>query len=183
MRIQLKNTVMPNFDFEQVGIKFDWKVLDIKPKETMSQVPAPEPIPIKRGNYGHPVRIQPSVARIKPQGIKKHFDYIVGDGEYQFTAYEKPPEVVGGHELLKRRTRYPRNALNMGIEDSLTVLILINEKGEIENFSVIKQPNHKNLGFWVAIYRAVNSVKWKPALQRDRPVKVWFAIPFKFKIE
>lgn len=183
MRLELKPIETPNYNVEQLGIKFDWEVLDIKPKEIMSQASAPEPIPIKQGDYGQPTRIAPIVTRIKSQPLKGRFDYIAGDGEFQFTPYEKPPEVVGGYQMLKRRTRYPRNALNMGIEDSLTVLILVNEKGEIENFNVIKKPTHENMGFWVAIYRAVNSVKWKPAKQRDKAVGVWLAIPFKFRIK
>ncbi|RMF56682.1 MAG: energy transducer TonB, partial [Calditrichaeota bacterium] len=31
--------------------------------------------------------------------------------------------------------------------------------------------------------QAIKSVRWKPAKQRDRPVKVWVGIPVIFKLK
>lgn len=34
-----------------------------------------------------------------------------------------------------------------------------------------------------AAVNAIKSVKWKPAMQRDKPVEVWVAVPVEFRLK
>lgn len=97
-----------------------------------------------------------------------------------FVPYDKPPEPVGGLQAIMENLEYPEIARVSGVEGVTILYLLIDENGEIQNVKIAK-----SMGFDVcdqAAIEAVKKVKWKPAMQRDTPVKVWFGVPIAFQL-
>ncbi|RMF69444.1 MAG: energy transducer TonB [Calditrichaeota bacterium] len=100
---------------------------------------------------------------------------------YVFVPYDEAPYPIGGYEAIKKRLRYPEIARKAGIEGRVVVGVLIDEHGNPRKTQILKDSGSR-VGFEEAAEAAVMSVKWKPAKQRDRPVKVWVSIPINFKL-
>ncbi len=99
--------------------------------------------------------------------------YEEPEPEYEFIAVEQKPRVI------KRVTPvYPELAQKVGAEGLVVVKVLINTKGEVEKVKVIKS----NPLLDEAALTAVRQFKFQPGKQRDRYVKVWMSIPFRFKL-
>ena len=63
----------------------------------------------------------------------------------------------------------------------MIIYVLVDRKGNVVDTKVIKSLGAT--GCDEAAISAIKSVKWKPAMQRDKPVKVWVAIPVIFKLK
>ncbi len=98
-----------------------------------------------------------------------------------FVAYDEAPSPIGGFVAIQRALRYPEIARKAGIEGRVIVQVQISVKGRVVNAKVIKSLGHS--GCDEAAIKAIKTVKWKPALQRDKPVEVWVAIPVIFKLK
>ncbi|MDZ7374381.1 MAG: energy transducer TonB [candidate division KSB1 bacterium] len=98
-----------------------------------------------------------------------------------FVAYDSPPEPIGGFEAIQRNLVYPEIARKAGVEGRVIVHVLVDERGNVVETKILKSLG--NNGCDEAAVAAIKSVKWKPAMQRDRPVKVWVAIPVIFKLK
>ncbi len=73
---------------------------------------------------------------------------------------------------------YPELAKKAGIEGKVTIKVLIDTRGEVEDTEVLE--SHPLLDESALI--AARQYKFTPAKQRDRIVKVWLSIPFHFKL-
>ncbi|MFQ5823844.1 MAG: energy transducer TonB [bacterium] len=102
------------------------------------------------------------------------------EGAAIFVAYDEPPQPIGGFAAIQRALKYPEIARKVGIEGRVIVHVLVSEKGEVIQTKILKSLGHS--GCDEAAVTAIRSVKWKPALQRDKPVKVWVSIPVIFKL-
>ncbi len=94
---------------------------------------------------------------------------------YEFFAVEVKPKVVKQVE-----PEYPELARKAGIEGRVFVKVLVNEQGRVDTVIVLKATNP------IFIKPAVAAAKqfvFTPGRQRDKPVKVWVAIPFIFRLE
>jgi protein TonB len=98
-----------------------------------------------------------------------------------FVPYDDPPNPVGGFAAIQRNLKYPEIARKAGVEGKVVVHVQISEKGAVVNTKILQSLG--NNGCDEAAVDAIKSVKWKPAMQRDRPVKVWVAIPVVFKLK
>jgi protein TonB len=100
---------------------------------------------------------------------------------FAFVPHDEPPKPVGGMAAVLRNIEYPEIARRAGVEGSVLLYVQVDEKGEIVNTRVMKL---EGLDVFVtAAIKAVKSVKWKPAMQRDRPVKVWASVPIEFVLK
>jgi protein TonB len=100
--------------------------------------------------------------------------------ELPFVAFDKPPIPIGGYGALAKNVKYPEIARKANVEGTLTIAAQIDEKGNVVATRILKSLGP--VGCDEAAEKAVRSVKWKPALQRDRKVKVWISIPIVFKL-
>ena len=98
-----------------------------------------------------------------------------------FWAYDEAPEPIGGFSAIYRALRYPEIARKAGIEGKVIVRALVSEKGQVVKTKIMKSLGHS--GCDDAAVNAIRSVKWKPAMQRDMPVKVWVAITVVFRLK
>jgi len=102
-------------------------------------------------------------------------DYLI-----VFVPYDEPPEPLGGFRAIQDNLVYPEFARRAGVEGKVVIWAQIDEKGNVVRTKVQKSlgPN----GCDEAAEEAIRLVKWKPAMQRDRPVKVWVAVPVDFRL-
>jgi protein TonB len=98
-----------------------------------------------------------------------------------FVAYDEPPHPIGGFAAIQNNLQYPEIARKAGVEGRVVVNVLIDEKGNVVDTKILKSLG--NNGCDEAAIAAIKSVKWKPAKQRDKPVKVWVGIPVVFMLQ
>jgi len=98
-----------------------------------------------------------------------------------FFAYDEPPEAIGGYGAIQRNLVYPEIARKAGVEGKVIVLAVIDEKGNVVRTQVVKSLG--NNGCDEAAIAAIRKTKWKPAMQRDKAVKVQISIPVVFKLK
>lgn len=97
-----------------------------------------------------------------------------------FVAYDEAPEPLGGFGAIQANLKYPEIARKAGVEGRVFVKVAIDENGNVFRTEIIKSLG--NNGCDEAAIEAIKKVKWKPAKQRDRAVKVWISIPVIFKL-
>ncbi len=98
-----------------------------------------------------------------------------------FVAYDEPPEPIGGFAAIQKNLVYPEIARKAGVEGRVYVQVIVDEKGNVVSANVTKSLG--NNGCDEAAIAAIKSVKWRPAKQRDKPVKVSVGIPVVFKLK
>ncbi|PWN06613.1 TonB family protein [Rhodohalobacter mucosus] len=103
-----------------------------------------------------------------------------GPKEDFFVVVEDMPELIGGLETLQRNIRYPQMARRAGIEGRVYVQFVINEQGEVEDPQVIRGIGG---GADEEALRVVREAKFKPGMQRGRPVRVQYSLPIFFKLQ
>lgn len=102
------------------------------------------------------------------------------DEEDFFTVVENMPELIGGLAGLQRNITYPEMARKAGIEGRVFLQFIVNEKGEVENPRVIRGIGG---GCDEEALKAIKKAKFKPGLQRGRPVRVQYNLPVVFKLQ
>lgn len=93
--------------------------------------------------------------------------------------YDNAPEPVGGYAAIQASLVYPQAALDNRIEGRVVLNLHIDKNGEINDIEILK-----SLGYECdeAAIRAVKSIKWTPAKQRDKGVMAWMGVPVVFKL-
>jgi periplasmic protein TonB len=102
-----------------------------------------------------------------------------------FFIVEEMPEFPGGEAALRRfianSIKYPQIAQENGIQGRVYVQFVVDRDGSITNASVARgvDPSLDKEAL-----RVVNSLpKWKPGLQRGKPVKVSYTVPINFVLQ
>tara|TARA_Y100001935_G_scaffold224416_1_gene200752 strand:+ start:160589 stop:161275 length:687 start_codon:yes stop_codon:yes gene_type:complete len=96
-----------------------------------------------------------------------------------FVVVENPPVLIGGIAGVQKKIKYPPIALKAGIEGRVIVQFVISAQGEVLNPVVIRGIGG---GCDEEAIRAIKQAKFKPGLQRGRPVSVRYTLPITFKI-
>lgn len=104
------------------------------------------------------------------------------DEQYEFVPYDEPPIMIGGLAALLKLIEYPELARKAGVEGKVTMSVLVDEEGKTVKVKVLKDSGI-NIGFEEAAIQALMKMKWKPAYQRDVPVKVWISVPVTFRLQ
>jgi len=97
-----------------------------------------------------------------------------------FSIVEVMPEPFGGPEVIKKKLIYPPKAKEYGIQGVVEVEVFIDELGEVTKATVKKGIGH---GCDESARIAVYYTKFKPGLQKGKPVKVQMVIPVEFKLQ
>lgn len=98
-----------------------------------------------------------------------------------FVAFDTPPVPIGGWNSLYQNLDYPMEARRAGIEGRVLVSVQVDEKGEVMATRLLKGVDTE-AGLDEAAMRAIEKLVFHPALQRDRPVKVWITVPVRFAL-
>ncbi|MCZ6820679.1 MAG: energy transducer TonB [Calditrichaeota bacterium] len=160
------------------------EVADIPPTEQFKRPPPPPkpsiPIPSESEDIPEDLTIEATtldLSDIPPPPPPPE----EGDGMNIFVPYDEAPSPIGGFRSIQKALKYPEIARKAGIEGRVIIQVLVSEKGKVIKTRVIKSLGHS--GCDEAAVKAIRGVKWKPALQRDKPVKVWVAIPVIFRLK
>jgi protein TonB len=105
--------------------------------------------------------------------------------EQIFTVVESMPEFPGGRkELMKylaQNIKYPPYAKEAGIQGRVFINFVVETDGSITNVKVLR-----GIGGGCdeeAVRVVENMPKWKPGMQRGKPVRVSFNLPVKFTLQ
>lgn len=95
------------------------------------------------------------------------------------------PEFPGGDEALLKfiydNVKYPEEAQNTGVHGRVLVQFVVNKKGSIKDIEVHKSV-HPLLD--KEAIRVVKSMpKWKPGMQKGKPVRVKYTVPIMFRMQ
>ena len=90
---------------------------------------------------------------------------------------EEEPRPIGGIEK-QPRPKYPEIAQKAGIEGRVFVKVLVGKDGKVEQAGGISGPEV----FHEVARTAAMQWKFTPAIQNDKPVRVWVSLPFVFKL-
>lgn len=105
----------------------------------------------------------------------------IDDSVPVFVPHDEPPEPIGGYAAIQGKLKYPEIARKAGVEGRVMIWAQIGEDGGVVRTRVMKSlgPN----GCDEEAMAAIRAVKWKPAMQRDKPVRVWVAVPVDFRLK
>lgn len=151
----LSKPIAINLDVPAVGLK----PLQLPEVKLDFSVPAIHFIPIGPNPISLPLDTQP------PQ----ESDFISEQ------TIDQPPT---GIEIS--HPKYPRTALLQGIEGSVTVRLLINEKGHVESSQVVSVTGYP--GFKKETLRVMGNWRFTPPLHQGKPVRVWGRKTIHFRI-
>jgi protein TonB len=91
-----------------------------------------------------------------------------------FVAYDRVPVLIKLFQPI-----YPEIASKAGVEGIVVLKIEIDEKGNVVDARVLQS---LGAGCDEAATAAAMQCKYKPAMQRDKPVKVWIRYPVRFRL-
>ena len=96
-----------------------------------------------------------------------------------FEIVENMPQFPGNiNKWIAKNTKYPQIALENGIYGTVYVKFVIGKTGAVESAEVIRGVD---ASLDKEALRVIKSMpKWKPGLQRNKPVRVSFTMPIKF---
>ena len=92
----------------------------------------------------------------------------------EFFAVQKKPEII-----KKVLPKYPPIAQRAGIEGMVVVDFIVDEKGLPTQIKILK--GHPMLD--EAAINAVKQYRFSPGMQRDKPVKVKWRVPIRFRLK
>ena len=106
------------------------------------------------------------------------------DNDTVYNIVEQMPEFPGKEkammEFVTHNIHYPEEAKEKGIEGRVFVGFVIEKDGSINEVKVLKGIGH---GCDEEAVRVVKSMpKWKPGMQKGKPVRVHYQMPFFFKL-
>lgn len=97
-----------------------------------------------------------------------------------FIVVEQMPELIGGLESLQEKITYPESARRAGIEGRVYLRFIVNEEGEVEDPQVVRGIGG---GADEEALRVIRETKFRPGMQRGRPVRVQYSLPILFRLQ
>jgi TonB family protein len=104
----------------------------------------------------------------------------LGNDSAFFSAMEVMPEPVGGMETIFKKLIYPSEARNNEVEGIVKVRATIDEFGEVTDAQIVEGIG---AGCDDVARNAVYFARFKPGLQKGKPVRTMITIPIKFNPE
>jgi len=102
------------------------------------------------------------------------------DKDTFFVAVEQMPTVIGGIKSIQEHIKYPEIAKRAGIEGRVFVKAFIDSTGTVVKTEIIRGIG---AGCDEAAMTAVEKVKFKPGMQKGKPVNVQITVPILFKLQ
>lgn len=112
-------------------------------------------------------------------------DTVVNEVEEEiFVFVEDFPEFPNGednmYKYLGANIKYPKDALENGIQGTVVVKFVVEKDGTISNVKAIRKIGG---GCDEEAVRVVKRMpRWKPGKQRGKPVRTEFTLPIQFKL-
>ena len=106
-------------------------------------------------------------------------DQPLNEKEDYFLVVEEMPEIIGGLQSIMKEIRYPEEARKNGLEGRVFVQFIVNEQGDVESPKIVR-----GVGDILddEALRVVENTKFKPGMQRGKPVRVQYSLPIMFRL-
>jgi len=122
--------------------------------------------------------------RVAENGIeffkqKSDFEIDKLNQDIYFVAVEQMPEPIGGIGAIQKSIVYPEIAKRAGVEGRVFVKAFIDSTGTVAKTELIRGIG---TGCDEAAMAAVKKIKFKPGVQRGKPVNVQVTVPILFKL-
>jgi protein TonB len=98
-----------------------------------------------------------------------------------FVPIQNMPEFPGGDEALMRylsTVKYPRIAVETGIQGTVYVGFVVEKDGSISHVKVIRGVSEECDAEAVRAIKAMP--KWQAGMQRNKPVRVYYTLPIRY---
>ncbi len=166
---------------QTVDVKIE--VADIPPTQQFKRPPPPPrpSIPIPTEEALIPEDLTIASTELNLSDIPPPPEPPEDDESLIFVAYDEPPKIIGGLAALGKFLKYPPLAEKAGVKGIVFVKVLVGLNGKTEKAEVIKA-KPANIGFEESALEVFKKVKWIPAKQRDKSVRVWVTIPVQFQL-
>ncbi|MEX2602256.1 MAG: energy transducer TonB [Balneolaceae bacterium] len=162
------------------------EIEDIIQTEHQEEIPPPERPPV-------PIEV-PDDEFIEDYDLNLDADLSFGDhlaippppdleeepDEGFFEVVEHEPELIDGYDGLYKRISYPDRARISGIEGTVIVRFIVNTSGDVEQAEILRSVG---AGCDEEALRAIRESKFRPGLQRGRPVPVRMSMPIRFVLQ
>ena len=106
---------------------------------------------------------------------------MTADEKVKFVPYDVPPSPIGGFLAIQKNVIYPKADQEAGHEGAVVVQAYVDENGDVTEAVILKSPGLEGLDN--AAINAIKQTKFKPAMQKDKPVGVYISIPVVFKLQ
>ena len=101
-----------------------------------------------------------------------------------FTVVEQMPQFPGGEAAMRKfiseNLRYPKYAVDNGIQGRVVVRFIVQKDGSIRNIEVLRSLDKSLDQEAVRVIQLMP--KWIPGKQNGKPVDVYFILPIVFKL-
>jgi protein TonB len=174
------------------------EIIPVTVQETKPPPPAPPPmqttkITIVDNDVEIDDEIDLNVEIDQETAVEEYVPYVPVEEEEEeviesdqiFVVVESMPEFPGGYgalmEYLQQNLKYPSIAKEMGIKGRVFLSFVVEIDGSVTDVRVLRGIGG---GCDEEAVRVVEKMpKWKPGLQRNRPVRVQFNLPVKFTLQ
>jgi len=80
--------------------------------------------------------------------------------------------------------KYPNDARKKGIQGKVYLQFVIDKDGTVDDINVLRDPGGGLGDEAKRVIQLMNdqNIKWKPGMQRGKPVKVRYTLPIKFSL-
>ncbi len=102
------------------------------------------------------------------------------DASEVFTVVDEMPEMIGGMEALYGEIKYPRAAVQAGIEGRVFIQFVVDKDGNVRDEKVLRDIGG---GCGEAALEAVRGVKFSPGKKNGVAVNVQYSMPVTFKLQ
>lgn len=111
-------------------------------------------------------------------------DEETDDSEVYTGVVDVMPEYPGGmnamFDFIQKNVKYPASAKEKGIEGKVYVQFVVEKDGSISDINILRGVSKDIDSEAVRVIKAMP--KWKPGIQKGKPVRVQYTMPFKFQL-
>jgi len=148
---------------------------------SMNKTVAAKPNPAKKGMKG-----KVTLAPTPPPAPVTAETRMEADASGVYANVETSASYAGGNDAMQKyfnsNLEYPAQATNEGVEGTVMLSFIVDEKGKIRSPQVVGG----NLGYGLdeEAVRVINSMpRWSPAKVKGQPVKTRLTLPVRFVLE
>lgn len=129
------------------------------------------------------VQPTPEIYKIEDKITEAPENIISANGVY--ISAEKMPEFKGGYDSLQKfittNLKYPKSAIQKGDSRVVYVKFIVEKDGKITNASVVKSQYPKLDAEALRLVKIMP--EWISGSINSEPVRVWYFLPIKFKVD
>ena len=138
----------------------------------------------ERHSYSVTVDGKPFDLKYITQMLFDDSDEETDDSEVYTGVVDVMPEYPGGmnamFDFIQKNVKYPESAKKKGIEGKVYVQFVVEKDGSISDINILRGVSKDIDAEAVRVVKAMP--KWKPGIQKGKPVRVQYTMPFSFKL-